>query len=152
MPDLTCPDCDEELDTSLDQCENCGHELTLAERNPNISAVIFLVLLMGLGWWGWTLIPESEPVKLHSEEWGDQNWSYAWGECQRAVRQKLRAPSTAEFPTGMQYTSYLGNGDYFIEAHVDAENAMGGTVRVQWMCSVEHREEGGWAVQRVETK
>lgn len=91
-------------------------------------------------------------MKLHSQKWGKQHWADAWTECRTAVRKRLCAPSTAEFPTGMQYTSYLGDGDYFIEAHVDVENAMGGTARVEWACSVHHQKGEGWGIQGVEVK
>lgn len=52
--------------------------------------------------------------------------------CQDWVRDQLRAPSTATFPT----PTATGTGPWVITGQVDAQNTLGGIVRETWTCDV----------------
>lgn len=61
----------------------------------------------------------------------------AWVICQQHVEERLKSPSTADFPAGYsQYTSHLRDGRYRVHAYVDAENSFGATIRNQFDCTV----------------
>ena len=53
--------------------------------------------------------------------------------CQDWVRDKLKSPSTATFPGSPTVT---GSGPWVITGQVDAQNALGGTLREDWTCNV----------------
>jgi hypothetical protein len=53
---------------------------------------------------------------------------------EKAVLDRLRAPSTAEFPNYDEFrVKSLGDDRYQISGHVEAQNAFGGTVRTGWI-------------------
>ena len=68
--------------------------------------------------------------------------------CQNQVREQLRSPSTAEFPRLMPLVEHEpGRRVATIEAHVDAQNAFGATVRNEFTCRVERKaDDSGWDV------
>lgn len=59
--------------------------------------------------------------------------------CEDFVRDRLVSPSTADFP---KYTKEavdtLGENRYLVTSYVDAQNAMGGTPRTAYVCSVRY--------------
>jgi hypothetical protein len=68
--------------------------------------------------------------------------------CENQVKEQLRSPSTADFPAMMRLVQYNADRSVAtISAHVDAENAFGGTVRTSFTCRVERNASGdGWRV------
>lgn len=60
--------------------------------------------------------------------------------CKTKVEERLRAPSTAKFPTNL-YQSAKRTGtpnEYSVRSYVDAENAFGTPLRSAFSCTVEH--------------
>lgn len=65
-----------------------------------------------------------------------------WTDAQDAVKEELKAPSTAKFP--WDYESYVtdnGDGTYTVTSYVDAENSFGAKIRSKFRCIV-HNEDG----------
>lgn len=64
--------------------------------------------------------------------------------CKDFVRDRLKSPSTADFPF-RRTTSDLGNNTYVITSYVDSQNLFGATVRSHWSCKIRHRAtEDAW--------
>lgn len=60
----------------------------------------------------------------------------AWIACRDAVRNGLKAPSTADFPAySAEYVHPDGDG-YAVSAYVDADNSFGAHVRTRFTCTV----------------
>lgn len=60
--------------------------------------------------------------------------SLAFMQCQTFVTNRLKSPSTADFPFA-DYTSWKGDdGKYTIKSYVDAQNGFGAIVRSYWHC------------------
>ena len=56
---------------------------------------------------------------------------------QLLVKRKLKAPSTAVFPTSSEATvKDLGNNTYLIESYVDSENSYGAMLRKNWVATI----------------
>lgn len=53
--------------------------------------------------------------------------------CQEWVREKLKAPSTAEFSETVVTSA---SGQWSVRGIVDAENTFGAKIRTQWTCEV----------------
>jgi len=57
---------------------------------------------------------------------------------QQPVKQRLRAPSTAEFPSF--YFQIYRDGDTFtVRSHVDAQNSFGAKLRKQYICTLKYK-------------
>ncbi|MEU6204606.1 hypothetical protein ABZ814_13575 [Micromonospora musae] len=68
-------------------------------------------------------------------------------QCQQAISDQLKAPSTAEYGEPA-VTSEDGNfGTYYeVTGVVDAENGFGATVRGDYRCKVNRESDGTWLV------
>lgn len=53
-------------------------------------------------------------------------------QAQEFVRQSLKAPSTAKFPTLPYEARSLGDGMYRVVSYVDSQNSFGATLRSDW--------------------
>lgn len=60
--------------------------------------------------------------------------------CQRFVRNRLKAPSTAKFPANPS-VSHVGNGCYYMSSHVEAQNAFGVPIRNGFTCEVCYHDD-----------
>jgi hypothetical protein len=56
--------------------------------------------------------------------------------CERAITQRLKAPSTSKFVSGAKV--YEKEGKYYVAGEVDAQNSFGAMIRTQYVCSM-HR-------------
>ena len=55
------------------------------------------------------------------------------------IKDRLKAPSTAEFPGTFEkkkHVTDLGNGEYLIESWVDSQNGFGAMIRSRWSCKI----------------
>jgi len=94
---------------------------------------------------------QARQAYMYSEEWANDNTSTAWVMCQDFAEQRLRAPSTAEFPWMSEADiSYMGEGEFYIRAYVDAKNALGATLRNDFVCRIQHDEGKRWSLKNME--
>lgn len=61
----------------------------------------------------------------------DDEKVFAWTAAQQAVKENLKAPSTAKFPFGYtdEYIQKIDSKTFIVKSHVDAENSFGAKVR-----------------------
>lgn len=64
--------------------------------------------------------------------------------CHEYVRDRLRSPSTADFPRSEQNVTAIGRRAYEISGTVDAQNGFGATVRNRFVCQIQHLGDGDW--------
>lgn len=61
----------------------------------------------------------------------------AWVMCEQFVEDRLVAPTTAEFGSyDRSNVDYLGNNQYLVLNHVDAQNSFGAMIRQTYLCKV----------------
>jgi hypothetical protein len=71
--------------------------------------------------------------------------------CQGFVKDRLRAPGTAEFPPSARAdVDELAGDAWRVRAWVDAENAFGGEVRTPFECRVAYEGGGEWRLDWLE--
>lgn len=74
----------------------------------------------------------------------------AFTACQQFVEPRLKAPSSAVWPSGTKkYTSPLGEHRYRVQTFVDAGNSFGGQVRTSVDCTVRRVAPGKWEVEEL---
>ena len=73
----------------------------------------------------------------------DWTASEARDKCHERVADKLKSPSTAEFEDDSEYTTEkeMDGTVWRIRGHVDSQNDFGGTVRSEWSCALQPRED-----------
>jgi len=70
--------------------------------------------------------------------------------CQDRVREALKAPSTASFPSESEANVRdKGSGIAIVISHVDAQNAFGARLRTRWLCEVDVNDWKNPVVQKV---
>lgn len=70
--------------------------------------------------------------------------------CQDFVKNRLRSPSTADFPSFRNVNVFeTGNNKYMVKGYVDAQNSFGATLRTQYECEVQLDGET-WRLQHIE--
>lgn len=70
----------------------------------------------------------------------DAQRGMAWTMCKDFVRQRLKAPSTAEFPWRTEASISQDADGWDVRGYVDADNPMGARMRVDFVCEV--RKDG----------
>lgn len=72
----------------------------------------------------------------------------AWVACQQFVEERLKAPSTVEYPSPYtEYTRSVGGGTFEVDAYVDAENSFGAMIRTDFLCTVDYRGDDNWHLE-----
>lgn len=72
-------------------------------------------------------------------------------QCQNYVKDRLRSPSTADFPWLDHAVVPRGNETYMVKSYVDAQNGFGATVRNNYICEIrysggEAADQGNWSL------
>lgn len=63
--------------------------------------------------------------------------SMAHIQCNEFVKERLKVPSTADFPFLDFRATRVADNHYIVESHVDAQNAFGAKLRSSYFCDVE---------------
>lgn len=62
----------------------------------------------------------------------------AFIQCQNFVRDRLRAPVSAEFPFLERKSWDMGNNTWVVKSHVNSQNGFGAMIRSSWHCKVQY--------------
>lgn len=138
------------------RCKKCDHtfkvepfvELDLEEDNdppanapePRLRSfyITFGLAILGgiiIGIWSFDDSP-----KKHSHSPDD-----AYVMAQNFVEDRLRSPSTADFPSSSQARiTHLGGGSYRVAAWVDSQNGFGAMVRTKFTCELHTNDGNRW--------
>lgn len=60
------------------------------------------------------------------------------------VKQKLKAPATADFPGSDGRVTYLGDSTFSIVSYVDAQNSFGANIRSNYTAKVRYTSRDTW--------
>jgi hypothetical protein len=97
-----------------------------------LGVVLFFVLIS-------SLMPGkgSDPAGPSASSPSDRS-SMAVVQCQNYVRDRLRSPSTADFPWLDHSVTPEGSETYLVRSYVDAQNGFGATVRNNYTCKIQY--------------
>lgn len=153
-----CKDCGHEISKKADKCPNCGAPNKSGSRQFGLGK--FLVLLI-FGAFIYSLFTGTDTGGTSSaskNKSGGHDESYltarACGVAQDAVRERLKAPSTAEFPScgfGLSEYEIRASDDrslWYVLGHVDAQNSYGAQIRNEFGVKMT-QEDDQWTVKSV---
>lgn len=99
-------------------------------ESDKLGARIIAVLLIGLAIWSQIYTPSTNI----EEESKQDNSMQAYVYCEDWVKDRLKAPSTADFPTLPLKVVKEGNDKYLVYSYVDAQNGFGAMIRTKFIC------------------
>lgn len=131
---ITCKDCGKEFSTDAKKCPNCGAKAPYRWSWWKIAIGVFVVLVAVN-----SVMHSSDP---ESRERSAQMAAEIDAEvlCKKAVRQRLKAPSTADFGS-MRIAAKADGSGHDLIGEVDAENAFGAKLRTKFICQVTRQGE-----------
>ena len=158
----TCPFCGKTIPVTAKTCPSCGDDVSggtvsasLAASTPakqapkaGLGCAVVLLLMVGSCWW--ILTPDNSP-EAQRKRAEDNAKATTTVLCETAVKRRLRAPGTADFPFAhVTNAEALGSNRYRLRSYVDAQNAFGAKLRNNFVCIVEGSGENAAGYKLVE--
>ena len=114
-----------------------------AARNKNRLGIgcltIFMLFLIAVVW------------AVTSDDYKKPDGVEAFVASQNFVKERLKAPSTAKFPTYDQAEVVTNDNKRFkITSYVDAQNSLGATVRTRYVCIITHVNGNQWQLDHIQ--
>jgi hypothetical protein len=107
--------------------------------NAKLTAIAGTVLLVIFGYFALS------PSDNSKDEPSQPTKFLAYNYCKDFVKERLKNPADADFETFMdidQIAEDLGDGDFIINAYVDATNGFGAKIRTRYKCEVKCNSDG----------
>lgn len=82
----------------------------------------------------------------------EQNSEFtAYYNSQQCVKELLKSPSTAEFPSGSnQFVTKIDEDTYLINSYVDSQNSFGAMLRTNYVCQITLNSDDTYTCDNVE--
>lgn len=104
-------------------------------------AVVFLLLVLCSG-------PKPAAKVVATPDAGHPLEACGW--CQVKVKEELKAPASAKFPSCNRASiRKVAEGVYAVKSYVDAQNSFGAMIRTGYVCQVKYRGDHLWTLQRL---
>lgn len=141
-----CAECGQPVSTKASKCPNCGAPTT----SPVVVGIGCLVLLLILG--GGCLLSVRGCGSVDPDAWRTTDNSVeAYVMMQDFVRDRLKAPATAEFPwDGVSATTKVEDRKYRIRSYVDSQNSFGALIRTTYVGELEQVDRTKWKLISLE--
>lgn len=159
---IHCPECLQQISHEATACPKCGRPISRSEAAKavkdseavNRGCLIGCgVIVLGLVLFIWYVasggFEEEGAAERRAQEDLKRTLYY---ECQDAVRARLRSPSTAKFPgpfteNPQDVVRFMVDSSYRMLSYVDAQNAFGGTLRSNFICTFRQAADGRWLLE-----
>lgn len=147
-----CSECGNEVSTKAKECPSCGAPVKAGSSCSvgclTMIGVIFLLAIFGSLFDGNDSTHTVKP-DVSKKNWRQQdNSTMAYIMMEDFVKQRLKAPKSAEFPGVFDgrsdHVSYLGNQKYRIISYVDAQNSFGANIRNKFIGEIKQIDENRW--------
>lgn len=145
---INCPECKKEVSDSALSCPHCGFQLIEKKEKTEVNQ-IKKPKKKNEGCTTWLIIAAILIAFFYIIGSGGDNDSsskptpsskfLAYRYAENFVSEKLKSPSTAEFPGISEkdkHITSLGGDTYKIESWVDSQNSFGATIRTNFSCTI----------------
>lgn len=98
-----------------------------------------------------TLPPSNPSSQYSSGKLGDSFKSFAWSLAKSAVKESLKAPSTAKFPSSHngQDIKQTDANTFIVNSYVDAQNSYGAMIRSNFSVTIKKTGSNSYTVENV---
>jgi len=114
-------------------CKSCGYKPDKGYGKQIIIAVISLIIVS----FTINMFTDSKPKKTNTTTTYSKLDAYIFAE--GFVKDKLKAPRTAKFPSisvKKSHVTNLGNNEFQINSWVDSQNSFGALIRTKFSCKI----------------
>jgi hypothetical protein len=157
----SCPDCGKSISKSAKACPGCGAPIMskvdkvaqgLGDVGKALAAVGCLLPMLLVGGCLIVAVATTEVPPWDQQD----NSTMALTMMEKFVRQRLKSPSTAEFPGvfdgAMDHVERLDDHQYMITSYVDSQNGFGAVVRTNYAGIIQQTSEDDWQLIGLEMK
>jgi hypothetical protein len=162
-----CPKCGWEIDHEYSRCLHCGARLNKKWYHKNwitkekIEVIVALLFIIGFLYIVGSFFINTSPESNTQQKETVDNWKNevdkiaAYVMVQDFVKDRLKAPSTADFPGAFEgyevesFVSYSGNQIYSIRAWVDSENSFGAKLRINFQAEIQQTGKDEWRLKNL---
>jgi hypothetical protein len=132
---IKCKDCQKEFSTDAKACPHCGAKLPLLHQKLGCGGFLLVMFILALlvGIFSDDPPAPKEPSRLDAILMS-----------QVFVKQNLKAPSTAKFPSSGQFQAYDMVDGWEVSGYVDAQNGFGAQIRSHFKCKLKHTGGDRW--------
>ncbi|ACL75200.1 hypothetical protein [Ruminiclostridium cellulolyticum] len=91
---------------------------------------------------------ENSATSTYEKEPSDDDKAFAWTAAKKEVKERLKSPSTADFPFSYneQYIKEVETKTFIIKSYVDAENSFGANIRSNFIVKIKKTGENTYTV------
>lgn len=135
---ISCTECSKEISDQAASCPGCGAPNKVAAEKA-AAAKQYEQGSGGLWWVALGVIAVVVFAVIAGK--GDRSADAIFS-CTSAVKEKLKSPTSADFPrTGQEIVKLGDSGLVVVRGYVDAENSFGAKIRSRYTCRVDVGEE-----------
>ena len=152
-----CRECGNDISSKATTCPHCGNPTESETKGLGCFIVVLvLAILMIAGSIASKVVDKQSKAGDNTAAWSERHAdSEAIVNMREFVRQNLKCPSTAEFPSalsGVDSCKYLGDQTYQISSYVDSQNKFGAMVRTYYTGEVQQVSEHDWKLLNLNAK
>jgi len=163
---IRCSDCDAPISDAATACLKCGRPITESDRRRAVdrereaseatNRVLWgcaALLFLGISCAAWAVHRhESDPAVI-AQERAQRRATDAEFYCHEAVKRRLRAPATADFPHDETSVRATEDSLFAVSGAVDAVNGFGAKIRGSFACRMHiasaSTDSAAWIIDRV---
>lgn len=138
-----CPHCIKDVNRSLKICPHCNKKMSLWSAwviilVAGVSVLMIIIMVMSSS----GSFNKSKSIAEENKAVGHDNIGVCV-EAQMQLKNYLKSPSTAEFPSCSNFSIQKQENDTFIvSSYVDSQNGFGATIRSNWTMKYHYLGEG----------
>lgn len=145
---IKCPECGREISTEAESCPGCGAKRSASKGGFGIGCL--LIILVGLGLLIFLAAVDSSQQPKPEDEASDACFM-----AQEFVKQRLKAPSTADFSNcinddGSVPVDKNDDGGWTAAGYVDSQNSFGAKIRSTYVVKLHHVSGDQWQADSVD--
>jgi hypothetical protein len=149
---IKCKECNNEVSTTATVCPQCGFQLKPKSMGCGTAILILIgfsiFVLIIIGRIGSTVNKTEEQMDLAN--CNDAVMSYI--KLKRFMTERLKSPTSADFPINPVSTANMGNCKFKITSFVDSQNSYGATIRTRFVGVVRYdKSDNTWNLESLGT-
>ena len=149
---MRCSNCGKETPFTGKVCHWCNNDKSKDQKTHSIAFVVVIILFFLI--WKCSCSESNEDRQQGFEQQTTENETNqkitALTAAQECVKERLKSPSSADFPWGTDCVSKVSENTYIINSYVDSQNSFGAMLRTNFSCQVTLNSDDTYTCDNVE--